>query len=99
MLLLTSRYEPFGLVIPEAMSCALPVVAFDCPYGPAAIITHGSDGLLVPGRSITDFADAVCSLIEQPDLRLTMGRQAVLTARRYLPEVIMPQWLQLFAEV
>ena len=99
MLLLTSRYEPFGLVMVEAMSCGLPVVAFDCPYGPADIITPGVDGLLVAERSPAAFADAVCSLIEQPDRRLAMGREAVSAARRYRAADIMPRWKQLFSEV
>ena len=61
ILLLTSLYEPFGLVLPEAMSCGLPVVAFDCPYGPADIITDGVDGFLVGNRSIETFAQRVAT--------------------------------------
>lgn len=99
MLLLTSRYEPFGLVMVEAMSCGLPVVAFDCPYGPASIMTPGVDGLLVTERCPAAFADAVCSLIEQPDRRLAMGRQAFLSSRRYRAETVMPRWQKLFSEV
>lgn len=50
ILVLTSLYELFGLVLPEAMSCGLPVVAFDCPYGPANIITDGEDGYIIKNR-------------------------------------------------
>ena len=96
MLLMTSVYEPFGLVIPEAMSCGLPVVAFDCPYGPADIITHKSNGFLVSDRDINLYADYVCKLIESPDLRLTFGTVGAKTSQIYQTDQIMPIWKELF---
>ena len=96
MLLLTSRYEPFGMVLPEAMSCGLPVVAFDCPYGPADIITDGVDGFLVKDRDLKDFADKVCLLIENTDLCRQMGQAAIHSSQRYQAERIMPAWHELF---
>ena len=96
ILLLTSRYEPFGMVLPEAMSCGLPVVAFDCPYGPADIITDGIDGFLIKDRNINDFADKVCLLIENPDMRKKMGEAAILSSQRYWADRIMPVWRHLF---
>ncbi len=96
MLLLTSLFEPFGLVLPEAMSCGLPVVAFDCPYGPADIITDGVDGFLVKNRDVNEFADRVCQLIEDRELRVRMGQAAVKSAQRYRADLIMPKWKELF---
>ena len=96
VLLLTSLFEPFGLVLPEAMSCGLPVVSFDCPYGPADIITDGVDGFLIKNRDILAFADRVCQLIEDKELRLRMGQAAIKSAQRYRADVIMPKWKELF---
>ena len=83
ILVVTSLYEPFGLVMPEAMSCGLPVVAFDCPSGPANIITDGVDGFLVKDRNIGMFAEKVCQLIDSYDLRASMGRAAICSSQRY----------------
>lgn len=99
ILVLTSLYEPFGLVIPEAMSCGLPVVAFDCPHGPAEIITDEEDGFLIKNRNISAFADKVCQLIENPDLREQMGKNAVLSSQRFSADKIMPMWKQFFEEL
>ena len=99
MLLLTSLYEPFGLVLPEAMSCGLPVVAFDCPYGPADIITDGVDGFLIKNRDVDAFADRVCQLIESEDLRCQMGKQGIVSSQRYRADRIMPMWNRLFQEL
>jgi glycosyltransferase involved in cell wall biosynthesis len=96
ILILTSVYEPFGLVMPEAMSCGIPVVAFDCPYGPSEIITDGKDGFLVRCWDVDAFADTVCVLIEDCDLRQHMGRNAVQSAQRFTKERIIPQWCSLF---
>lgn len=99
MLLLTSIYEPFGLVMPEAMSCGLPVIAFDCPFGPKEIIADGDDGFLVQDRDIASFADRVCQLINNPSLRVKMGRAAIMSSKRYEAHKIMPQWKRLFEQL
>lgn len=99
ILLMTSRYEPFGLVLPEAMSCGLPVVAFDCPYGPADIVTDGVDGFLIKNRNIEEYADKVCILIEHEDLRRRFGKAGVLSSQRYRADNVMPQWVSLFNQL
>ena len=96
---MTSRYEPFGLVLPEAMSFGVPVVAFDCPFGPASIITNGKDGFLVKNRDINEFAEKVCLLIENPEMRKAMGRAGIQSSQRYSAFLIMPKWKALFEQI
>jgi glycosyltransferase involved in cell wall biosynthesis len=98
ILLMTSIYEPFGLVLPEAMSCGLPVVAFNCPYGPSDIITDGVDGILVVPHDIDAFVDGICSLIDNLELRETMGNAGVKSSQRYRYDQIMPKWISLFEQ-
>ncbi len=99
MLIMTSLYEPFGLVLVEAMSCGLPVVAFNCPYGPADIIKDGIDGFLVENRNIQAFSDRICQLIEDKTLRCKMGDSALLAAQRFRFDMIMPEWCALFEQL
>lgn len=94
-----SLFEPFGMVMPEAMSCGLPVIAYDCPYGPADIITDGVDGFLIAQDDKQMFGDRMCQLMADENLRRQMGEAAVLSAQRYSAERIMPQWKQLFEEI
>ena len=96
ILVSTSLFEPFGLVIPEAMSCGLPIVAYDCPYGPASIVTDGEDGFLIPNGDIHLFAEKVCLLMEDESLRLQFGMAGSVSSRRYEANNIIPQWKQLF---
>ena len=96
---LTSVFEPFGLVMPEAMSCGIPVVAFDCPYGPSDIITDGVDGFIIPNHATQLFAEKVCMLMDNPDLRKKMGKAGIVSSRRYEAKSIMPQWKELFEQL
>ena len=96
ILLLTSLYEPFGLVLPEAMSCGLPVVAFDCPYGPSSIIVDKENGFLIKNRNIDDFVDTICILIENYQLRKRIGMSAIISAKHFSANNIMPLWQKLF---
>ena len=96
ILALTSRFEPFGLVLTEAMSCSLPVVSFDSPYGPRNIINSGTDGVLVENGNDQAFISALSRLISSPDLRQKMGAKAAESVGRFMPENVIPQWLDLF---
>ena len=99
ILLLTSRFEPFGLVLPEAMSCGLPVVAFDCPYGPADIISDGVDGFLVRNRNLEEYVEKVCLLMSNEKLRRQMGAKGISSSMRYDASNIMPQWKRLYEQL
>lgn len=96
---LSSRYEGFGLVLTEAMSCGLPCVSFDCPNGPRNIITSGEDGILVTDGDIEAFATALCSLISNEELRKQMGQKALRSAQAYSIDSIMKDWTDLFKRI
>jgi glycosyltransferase involved in cell wall biosynthesis len=89
---LSSRYEGFPMVILEAMSKGMPIVAFDCPTGPREAITDERDGLLVPPEDVDAFAAALLRVIEDPGLRERLGAAARETARDYDIEVIGARW-------
>ncbi|MBC8882988.1 glycosyltransferase [Flavobacterium piscinae] len=93
---LSSRFEGFGMVLIEAMACGVPCVTYDCPYGPADIVSHQEDGLVVPNNDIVAFAEALLHLIDNEKVRQAMGKATKQNVRRYLPEVVMPQWDELF---
>lgn len=98
-LVMTSLFEPFGLVMPEAMSCGLPVIAYDVPYGPASIITDGRDGFLIKDNDRRAFAEKMALLMNNLELRQQMGKLAILSAQRYSAERIMPIWNKLFRKL
>jgi glycosyltransferase involved in cell wall biosynthesis len=89
---LSSRREGFGNVLAEAMACGLPGVSFDCPSGPTEIVTHGEDGVLVPPGSVEQLAQAMIVMIEDPERRHRMARQAQESARRFHLDRIVQEW-------
>jgi glycosyltransferase involved in cell wall biosynthesis len=73
--LLPSWEEPFGRSLTEAMAMQRPVVATNVG-GPPEILSHGSEGLLLPPRQPEAWARALDELIREPERRQRMGEAA-----------------------
>ena len=96
---MASRKEGFPMVLIEAMSNGVPLIAFDCPRGPAEIIRHRQNGLLIPEGPTRRFRAALRGLVEDADLRERLGAQALRDAEAYTIEHIGADWDRLFARV
>ena len=93
---LSSRFEGFGMVLTEAMACGLPVVSFDCPWGPRSIITDGGDGLLVENGNVEALASSLSKLMSDEILRQSISKAGLKNVRRFSIDYVADQWRRLF---
>lgn len=77
-----SRFEPWGLVVNEAMACGRPIVATDRVGCVDDLVIHGETGFLVPAGTPHALADALDLLASNGRLRKEMG---VAATRRIAP--------------
>lgn len=63
---LSSTWEGFANVIPEALACGTPVVSTDCESGPREILRDGEFGELVDVGDAGTMAEAILRALENP---------------------------------
>lgn len=74
ILALPSRTDSFGIVYLEAWAYGKPVIGAQA-WGVKTVIDDGQDGLLVPFGDVSALVDAIRTLAENPELRLSMGER------------------------
>ena len=90
---LSSDWEGLPNALVEAMALGMPIVSTDCPCGgPAELITHEKNGLLVPIMDEDALADGICRLIEDRELAERLGEEAEKITERTGADVIVKQW-------
>ena len=99
LIVMTSNYEGFGMVLVEAMACGVPAVAFDCKCGPRDIISDGENGLLVPNGDIHGLAEAMMKLMGDYELRRRMSVKARQVVDTYSEKAVMDKWVRLFTSL
>lgn len=95
---LPSRFEPFGIVLIEAMECGLPIVSFKS-IGPLSILKNGEDSILVEKGNIQQLSDNIIDMLSHEQKRIKMGARAKENVRRFHIDNVVQQWEKLFTEI
>lgn len=96
ILVMSSHYEGFPMVMIEAMACGVPVVSYDFKCGPRDIIREGDNGLIIPEGDISALAEGIGRLIQEEELRRSMSMKAQEVTTTYSEEKVMRRWITLF---
>ncbi|GAA2493498.1 glycosyltransferase family 4 protein [Terrabacter carboxydivorans] len=93
-----SRKEAFGIVALEAWRAGAPLVATSLG-GPASFVTDGVDGLLVDPVNTGALANAIGSLLDDPEGRARLAAAGTASARRYTWEGVAQSYAAVYERV
>ncbi len=81
----SSRFEGFCRVIAEALAVGTPVVATDCPSGPAEVLEDGQAGVVVPNEDVSALAEGIYGLLNDKTLQAKLRAYGPVRAEAFTP--------------
>lgn len=103
ILLLTSEYEGFPLVLAESMSFGVIPVVYNSYSAVGDIIDDGKDGIVIPYHKeryqAEEAADLLASLLNDVAKRKSMALAAIQKSKEYSVERIYEQWMSIFSSL
>ncbi|MBE9114781.1 glycosyltransferase [Lusitaniella coriacea LEGE 07157] len=86
LFILPSEYEPFGVVVNEAMLCGCPVLASDRVGAREELIWEGETGFIYPCGDIDAIAQILQSILPNRDRLYKMGQAAKERMKTWSPQ-------------
>lgn len=89
---MSSKYEGLPMVLIEAQSFGLPIVSYDCPFGPSDVIEDRYNGILVEDQNINMLASSILELAQSGDLLIKYSENSKINAEKYQADQILQLW-------
>lgn len=90
---LSSRTEALPMVLIEALSFSIPLLAFDCYTGPREIIKQGYNGFIIDENDIDSYSEKIVELFTISDKNLAnLSHNAYLSSFKYEISNIIDKW-------
>ena len=100
LFVLPSRYEGFPNVLLEAMAEGCCCLAADCPHGPADLLRHNTDGLLLPRQATaTRWSEVIDRLLQDPQQRQRLEGEAATVRERFSDRALEAQLMQALGQL
>lgn len=99
LLVMTSRYEGFGMCLVEALQMHVPCVSFDVKIGPSEIIADKKNGILVSPFNCADMAEEIDELLKDPERLQGMAENTLIDFERFQDESILQNWKKVLTKV
>ena len=103
-IVVSSRYESFGMIAAEALMTSRAVLSFDDCAGIADVIKSGTNGLLVRGEPdhaarVGALAEGMCRIMGDPDFCALLGSAGPASVAQYGLEAVLDRWEEIFYQI
>ncbi len=95
LFLMASITEGLPMVLLEAMSYGIPCIAYETASGTSDIIKDNINGYIIKNRDEKEYIEKIEELINNENLRKTLGNNAKKTARDFSKEQILKIWYRI----
>ena len=95
ILLMTSIFEGWGLVLTEAMSRGCIPFAFNSFASLSDIIDNKINGIIIPPFQVTEYTKQLINLTNHPQTLKDMAQQAIQKAKKFDIEEVGKKWIKL----
>lgn len=99
ILMLTSAYEGFGMVVLEAQQMGCVPIVFNTYESVHDLIEDGSNGLLIKYREYSQYADALYNLMSNHEHWYQIASNCIKVNERFTTEGIFNEWQKMFVQM
>lgn len=96
ILLMTSVFEGWGLVLTEAMSYGVVPIAFNSYASVSEIINNDINGILVKPFNVNEYSKIINELINNDNKRNLLSMNAIDKSKQFSIEIIAKKWIDIF---